>query len=161
MINVCKKRLSILYFAFCVAFLAACTGAPSESPRAYVPLEVADSILESVTFRDNLVLAEGIAAENFYRLDDSIESYAIYISGSGATAEEIAVLKTADVSSGKDAVEILEKRTEDQKKRYEPYQPDEMIKLESPVIVTEGNLAILVLCDDMTQAEEAIKAALD
>lgn len=125
------------------------------------PAAAADAILNEVEFRDSLVKAEDGAAEGLgYRLDDTIADYAIYISGSGATAEEIAVLKVAEGAGTDDAKKILEKRVEDLKFRFEDYVPEEMVKLNDPVIVTGGNVAILVLADDSAAAKKAAEAQL-
>ncbi|MCL2055956.1 MAG: DUF4358 domain-containing protein [Oscillospiraceae bacterium] len=142
------------------ALLAACGQSPAGTDSTD-PGTVAAAILESVEFRDNLIKAEGEVAENFYRLDSSVDSYAIYISGSGATAEEIAVLKVAGTDKTADAKAILEMRVDELKRRFEDYVPGEMVKLDQPVIITEGVWAILVLADDQSAARSAVRDALE
>jgi hypothetical protein len=155
-------KILLLGVAFAV-MLAACSGrgadanANKETPP---PDTVAQAVLDSVTFRDSLIKAEGDVAANYYKLDDIISEHAIYISGSGATAEEIAVLKVADAKDVETAKAILEKRIENLKLQFESYVPGEMVKLENPVILTQGDLAILVLADDQNAAEGVVKDAL-
>ena len=122
------------------------------------PAEAAQTILDSVEFRDTLISVEGAAAENIYMLDDSVTSYCIYISGSGATAEEIAVLKVSDTNKAQ--TNILDKRLEELAFRYESYVPAEMVKIQNPVIITQGDIIIMVLADDAESAEKAVKSVM-
>lgn len=143
------KRLSIL---FCVMLLIL-TGCGGKTDETVVPADAASSILNTVSFRDTLLEAGGDLARDWYNLDDKVSEFSIYISGSGATAEEIAVIKTADVKTAKATVE---KRVSDLKLNFENYVPAEMTKLSDPVIVTRGDVVFLVICDDPSQAQKAI-----
>jgi hypothetical protein len=157
--TILKSRRILLFLLTMTLLLAGCSsrGADQETPP---PDTVAQAVLDQVTFRDSLIKAEGDVAANYYKLDDTILEHAIYISGSGATAEEVAVLKVADTKDLEDAKAILEKRIEELKLRYESYVPAEMVKLGSPVMITQGDLAILVLADDQSAAEEAVAEAI-
>lgn len=160
-----KKMASIqLLAAVCVlaalllGTLAGCSSNESQVAVDIEPEAAAQTILEGVTFRDTLVKAEGGAAENYYRLDDSIAEYAIYISGSGGTAEEIAVLKAADSGKVADVKAIAERRVENLKLQFENYVPEEMVKLGDPVLVTKGDTVILVLADDSAAAKKVVES---
>lgn len=152
-----KTRLIVALLAAAL-FLAGCSERGGSAEVEIDPAEAANKILEEVPFRDSLVAAEAGAAEDYYALDDTVAGYAIYISGSGATAEEVAVLtvsKSEDISA---AEAILEKRLGDLVFRFEAYRPDEMQKLENPVLETAGNAVIMVLSDDNEAARNAIEA---
>lgn len=142
-----------------VLLLAGCSSSPA-APVDVDPQQAANTILDSVEFRDTLVEADAGVAESQYRLDDSIESYSIWISGSGGTAEEIAVLKTSASASTEDARAILNKRIDELKFRFENYVPKEMVKLQDPVIVENGNIIILILADDATAAKKSAESIL-
>lgn len=143
-----KKLIAI----FCVMtfIFAGCGGRADET---VVPADAANSIMNGVSFRDTLIEAKGDVARNWYSLDDKVGEFTVYISGSGATAEEIAVIKTSDVKTAKATVE---KRVEDLKFNFENYVPAEMTKLADPVIVTRGDIVFLVICDDPSEAQTAI-----
>ena len=143
-----KKILLII--AIVTLVFAGCSTAPAVE---IIPADAAEIILSEVTFRDSLVEAKGDVAKEWYSLDDKVTDFAIYISGSGATAEEIAVIKSSDLKS---AQATAEKRIEDLKFRYEDYVPTEMIKLNDPVIVTKGGVVILVLADDSANAQRVV-----
>lgn len=132
-----------------ILLLAGCGGPKTTD---IVPAEAARSILDSVAFKDTLVEAVGDVAEEYYDLDGNVSDFAIYISGSGATAEEVAVIKTADLKTAGAAVQ---KRVEDLRFRFENYVPDEMAKLNDPVIVSKADIVILILADDLTAAQNA------
>lgn len=147
------KRLIPIILSLCI--LAGCSSREAAAVDIQ-PDEAAQTIMEQVEFRDTLVKAEGGAENSRYNLDDSIVAdYAIYVSGSGATAEEIAVLKLADGASMEDARAILDKRVEDLIFSFQDYVPAEMTKLENPVIVENGNVIVLVLADDADAAKTA------
>lgn len=138
--------------------LAGCGASGGSQATELEPDAAAQSILENVTFRDTLVKAEGGAAENYYRLSGDVAAYAIYVSGSGATAEEIAVLKAADPAQLDAVKAIAEKRVENLKFQFENYVPQEMVKLGDPVLISRGDVVILVIADDSSQAQKAVDA---
>lgn len=150
------KRLFPILLTLC--FFIGCSSG-HDTPATTVDIQpdaAAQTILEQVPFRDTLVKAEGGAEENLYRLDDSIADYAIYVSGSGATAEEVAVLKLAEGATADDAREIIENRIEKLTVSFQDYVPGELVKLQDPVIAEQGNAVILVLSDDNDAAQAAI-----
>lgn len=151
-----KIRLALLLMIAPLLFSGCGGGQGGESVVQVNPDTAAQAILNEVTFRDTLVKAEDGAADSFYKLDDSVAGYAIYISGSGATAEEIAVLEVEEGYSLSDVQAILDKRVETLKRQFVDYVPEEMVKLEDPVIVAKGNVAILVLADDSAAAKKAV-----
>ena len=152
----CRMRLTVLAVLAVAVLLGGCG---SHTPaRDIDPGQAADAILEQVTFRDSLMEATGDTAKAFYELDDKVSGYAIYVSGSGATAEEVAVLKVDDAADAAHAQQILEARVDALSTMFAGYRPDEMIKLGAPVIETRGNVAYLVLCDEPQQAKDAIES---
>ena len=150
-----KKLFMIL---ICLALIYAASGCSGRS-GGDVDMsagEAAAKLMETVTFRDFLVNVADDVAVNHYRFDDSVTEFSVYLSGNGATAEEITVLK---MDAGEDAATlkpILEKRVESQKLRYADYVPGELKKLEDPVILSKGNMIIMVLADDALEAEKAV-----
>lgn len=149
------KKILVLFCAAAL-LLTGCASSGGDAP-ALEPDAAAAAILDNVDFQDTLVKAEDGAAEAFYQIDEQVESYAIYISGSGATAEEIAVLKPNADSSADAMRTILERRVSDLQFQFEDYVPEEMVKLGHPVIVEKGGVVILVLADDPDAAETAIE----
>jgi hypothetical protein len=147
--------MRILSAALAALLLLAGCGGPKTTE--IVPADAAAGILEAVAFRDTLVEAEGDVAKEWYDLDENVSDFAIYISGSGATAEEVAVIKTADLAT---AEATVKKRVEDLRFRFENYVPGEMTKLNDPVIVSKADIVILILADDLAAAQAAAEAII-
>lgn len=155
-----KRIIYISLALICAITVILSVGCSSSGNVDISAADAAQKILDNVEFKDSLVKIESSTVGNFYTLDDSISEYAIFISGSGATTEEIAVLKV-DGGKGEDVREILENRIDDQKYRYESYLPTQMSKLENPVILSKGDIIIMVLADDSAVAESTVKDIFD
>lgn len=141
------KRFLILLMA--ILLLAGCSG----GAQTVEPAKATEAILNGVRFRDELIEAQGDVAREWYNLDDKVKDFAIYVSGSGATAEEVAVIRSDDVKTAK---ATIEKRVADLEFRFKDYVPSEMTKLSDPVIITKGDVAVLVLCDDPESARKIV-----
>lgn len=151
------KKLITLSLAL-ILMLSACGGAQAKDINVS---DAAEEILENVQFRDEMLNIDSDLAENYYKIDaDAIEEYSIYISGSGGTTEEVAVFKLKNKDSLDTAKEMVQKRIENQKVRFENYVPEELDKLENPVIVNSDNILILVLADDAANAKKAAEDIL-
>lgn len=120
---------------------------------------LADQIKEGITFKDDMSLLEDDIFSMVYNIDmGDIVNKKIYLSA-GATAEEIAVIEGKDSESVGRIVDGLEQKIEDQKVNFESYMPEEMKKLEDPVLVKEGNYVILCISDDNEKALDIIEKA--
>lgn len=117
----------------------------------------ARAIVEQVRFTNELVKAGENAAGNYYMLDgDIVAAYAIYIDMSGGSAEEVAVLEAASDADVEALRDIVLTRVDNLKASFESYRPEQMPKLNDPVIETRGRYVILVLADDARGAEDAV-----
>lgn len=120
---------------------------------------LADQLKEGITFKDDMSLLEDDIFSMVYNIDmGDIVNKKIYLSA-GATAEEIAVIEGKDSESVGRIVDGLEQKIEDQKVNFESYVPEEMKKLEDPVLVKEGNYVILCISDDNEKALDIIEKA--
>ncbi len=103
--------------------------------------------------------AENIGA--FYDIDTSaIAEMSVFICGSGAYPDELAVFKFNDADSAKTGAEAVQKRLDDQIALYTDYTPDEMYKLNDAVLITKDNWVILAACSDNARAKEIIDSLL-
>lgn len=99
-------------------------------------------------------------AKMFLNLDgiDIAESY-IYES-SGATAEEIVVLKCADAANASKAKDVFSQRIEEQIENFTDYVPEEVPKLKDAVVAVNGEYAVLSVSKDASKAKEIIEGYL-
>ena len=78
---------------------------------------------------------------------------------SGATADEICVVKCVDENAAKAVTELFQTRVNNQSKLYESYNADEVGKLGDAIIKSSGSYAVLVVCDDYDEAGDVLKEA--
>lgn len=153
----------------CGAFLAlavmgAVTGCGSKNDNeaeAQVEIDVqkaADDILSNGSFKDKLaVVDKTIALTRLYSLDETQVKSSAFYTNSNATAEEIAVIETNSQDYVDTVKSAFETRIASQKAACKDYLPDEMPKLESAVIYSNGNYVILCVSEDNAAAKELIK----
>ena len=119
--------------------------------------EVADALKNGVEFKDSLNEPDKNIIEKLYGLsEDMYKEGKLYIGSGGATAEEIACFTANDADGAAKIKEAYEKRVEDLKKTFENYVPEEMDKLNDPVIVTKGDSVYMCLSNDNDKAKEII-----
>ncbi len=113
--------------------------------------KLAEKILKSIKFADELVqVADSIVISN-YKIDPSKVCSAALLLGGGATAEEIAVFEAVNETEAKKLEELAKERIERRKKDFENYIPAELKKLNSPVIVRNGNIVAVCIADKVSK----------
>lgn len=117
---------------------------------------LAEALAGGVAFEDQLTQVDQETALMLYGVaPEQVASAVVYV-GTGATAEEIAVFEGVDEAAA-DAIEAqAEARLASQLSDYADYKPDEVPKLENPVLETEGNYVILCVSGDNETAESII-----
>ncbi len=148
----------LLMCAMVMTMLAGCGGSANVTIDT---AELADDIYAGVTWQDQISEVDLSKALSLYGIDsDAVTSGKVYIS-TNATAEEIAVLEvssTGDVTVD-DVKTCVEGRVESQKASFESYNAAEVPKLENALIYVKGQYVILVVCDDVSEAETVIEEA--
>ena len=118
--------------------------------------ELSESLLYNLEFQDEMILIEEQMFRRLYGMEtDKLEEYIAYSSG-GATADEIVLVKVKDDEDVEGVKQALKERIEDQKENFVSYVPEEMKKLENPILKTYGKYIILCIHNDYEQAEELI-----
>ncbi|MBQ5319207.1 MAG: DUF4358 domain-containing protein [Oscillospiraceae bacterium] len=103
--------------------------------------------------------AENIGA--YYDIDTAtVAEMSVYICGSGAYPDELAVFKFNDEASAKVGAESVKSRLDSQTAIYKDYTPAEMYKLDEAVIITEGNWVAFAACADNAKAKEIIESMI-
>ncbi len=141
------------------------TSAPAEedanSEVVMSAQDIADSILANAQFKDKLsAVDKTMALTRLYELEEEQIEDAAFYTNSQATAEEIAVIKVASDDYLSKVTEAYEARIEDQKSACESYLPDEMPKLDSAIIYTQGKYAVLCISDDNSTAKDVVAASI-
>ena len=121
--------------------------------------EVAQKLMDSLSFEYPLNQLPEDAANRLYKLDGSIlEEQAVYVGTGGALADEVSVWRVKDEKDAKTVQEAAEKRVENQKASFQDYVPEEMPKLEKAVITVDGDTVILCVSGDPEKAKEVISS---
>ena len=148
------KKFSILLTLLMVVLVAA--GCSSSQPAALDVQQTADKLAQEVSFQDQLTKMDQDAALKLYDLTaDDVETASPYV-GTGATAEEISVWQGKDADAAKKIQDAVNTRIENQKESFVDYNPEEMPKLENPVVVAKGNYVVLCLSGDNENAKKII-----
>ena len=149
------KLSKLLALALCALVLLAGCGSKNQE----IDINQVASELAKLPQDDELLLATEKVAEKFYGLPiDGVSGYQIYVSSSGATANEIALFQ---VEEGKmdQAKAAVDQRVADLTKNFESYVPEELYRIENRVVVEEGNYLLLAILEDSAKAEEQFLAA--
>ena len=142
-------------FLIMLGTLAGCSKEKKED-RVIDVHTMAQSLLNDITYEDQLTKVEGNMFQMIYWISqEDIEEYEAYVS-TGATAEEIAVIKAKDEATAESMEEKLTDRVEAQKNSFANYIPKEVEKLEEAVVYQEGVYVILSISNDDEKAEEII-----
>jgi hypothetical protein len=97
----------------------------------------------------------------YYDIDTAtVAEMSVYICGSGAYPDELAVFKFNDEASAKVGAESVKSRLDSQTAIYKDYTPAEMYKLDEAVIITEGNWVAFAACADNAKAKEIIESMI-
>lgn len=115
-----------------------------------------DSKLDEVALYNDKLFQEN--SEKLYGIGlDKISDGAIIYSSDGACASEISILKCSDSTN---AVEILEKRSQERLKVFSGYSPAESKKIEDCIIADYDGLGILIISENASEIENEIKKIL-
>ena len=117
---------------------------------------LADALKSGITYKDDLAPIDLETAQMFFNFGDANITEAVFYESSGATAEEIVVLKCAGEADAGMAEDSLKKRVEEQKESYTDYVPAELEKLNAAVVYRGGNCAVLSVSDEPDKAREII-----
>lgn len=145
-----KKILITLIFAVNVSAFTACGSAADTTASVK---EIADKIVE-IYEPDTMSELTDERFSNYYDLDLSyVDSYSVYIEGSGGFADETAVFKAKDENGVEAVQKSISSRIEQRKKDFDGYNPDELQKIENCLLLKKGNYILFVVSDNNTEAE--------
>lgn len=122
--------------------------------------KLAEDIRNQDMFDDTLEKIEkDVAITNYSFENETIQDIVSYVS-TGATAEEILVLESKDKSNIESIKEKINERINERKEAFASYLPDEVYKLENPVLITKDKYIILCICNNSQNMNEYIEKYL-
>lgn len=173
-----KKRISVIIGAAAVIAAVSMLAGCGEEPAVDVAAEVTEASVEAEVTEaaevqaeiDPAAIVDEIMTEtamtsmaevtedrlgNYVEVDTAtVESYSMYICGSGAFADEAAVFVMNSAEDTEALMEALQKRVDARLVDYKDYKPEECGKLESAVIKSNGKYVLYAVSSDNDKAEE-------
>lgn len=141
-----KKNIFAPFLIALLLFLPSC-GSETAAPKNDVDLEtVASELAKSSSFEEQLNRVDDKFALKLY--DISNASAVCLYTGSGATADELALFEFENEDDAKGAVKSAQERIDAQKESFAGYLPKELPKLDSAVIKTYGHYLVICVCTD-------------
>lgn len=122
--------------------------------------KLAEDIKNQKMFDDTLeIIEKDIAITNYNFNNETIQDLVNYVS-TGATAEEILVIEAKDKNSIKAIEEKITERIKERKEAFASYLPNEVYKLENPVLIIKDKYIILCICNNSQNMSEYIEKYL-
>ena len=153
-----KKGIICLAALFILLTIASgCASQPKNEP-----VDVNNAVNElktKVPFDDQMTEISPETALTLYGLQaEQVEEIGAVLS-TGATSEEIAVIKAADAKL-ETCKQALEKRIEEQKASFENYVPAEIPKLEHACLMEKDDVVILCVAKNADTAKQVVQEIL-
>ncbi|MGN0691761.1 MAG: DUF4358 domain-containing protein [Oscillospiraceae bacterium] len=118
------------------------------------PAAVVDEIMTETAMTSMAEVTEDRLG-NYVEVDtEKVESYSMYICGSGAFADEAAVFVMSSEDDTEALMGALQNRVDARLADYKDYKPEECGKLESAVIKSNGKYVLYAVSSDNDRAEE-------
>ena len=118
---------------------------------------IVDTLQAEGQFSETLSAVDNnMALGRLYVLDAAKIEDAVFYTSSGATAEEIVVIKVNDEAYIETVKSSFDARISDQTEAFKDYVPEEVPKLEDAVIYTNGCYAILCVSEDSSKIDSAL-----
>ena len=157
-----RTGLIAMIIAMVCVLLVGCAGkseqaSVSKKDIQVEPQKLADYIVKNTEFKDYMNTVDQEVFLSLYNLDSSVVEKAVLYASTGATAEEVAVIKPKDSKGMETIQKACEQRIEAQKQAFENYVPGELTKLNTPIMEQVGDTFVLVVCDDSEKAQKIIE----
>ena len=153
-----KKYIGIIVIIAIFATLIVCT-IVRKNVNSDIQIninELADRIVSSSSFEDELAKIDNELAINLYNFEqETIEEIVAY-QGSGASSEEILILKVKDANDLNNETEKIEARLKEREETFASYLPKEVSKIQNHILEQKGNYIILCICNDYNTVNKVI-----
>jgi len=151
------KRFVLITLCVAMLCIAGCGG---KAEKSLDVAAFASAAVEKMDFGDELMAVPEQMLSDYYTLPKGkVSEYAVYVSGTGATASELAVFKCSS-DAVKDVEAAVKTRIEEQIASYANYRPDEKFRLEKALLVTEGDYVVFAVSNDNEAVEKLLGSSM-
>ncbi|HIV03393.1 MAG TPA: DUF4358 domain-containing protein [Candidatus Aphodoplasma excrementigallinarum] len=149
-----KASMTLLSTALLlICLLTGCGGNQAPLPDAET---LANRLLTEQAFTDELVQLAPEVALALYQIDASDVAASAVYTGTGATAEEVAVFEAVDAEAAGRIRAAAEARVADQKQSFENYIPTEIPKLQQAVVASRDTIVVLCVPAESDETARSI-----
>lgn len=150
-----KKLFTALLCTTLLVFgLTGCGG--SEKDVTVDTAKLASELLATVT-SDTLSETASDMLPSIYFFDAGDIEEGVAYASSGATACEVAVVKSTDTKNTENIEKLFQTRVDNQSSLYASYNQGEVEKLDAAIIKSVDAYTVLCVCDDTDKANEILK----
>ena len=150
------KKISLVLLAACMAF-GVFSGCAQKAKPVEFDLEALSSQLEqSGAFSDILSPVSKEIAASFYGFEDADVTSCVVLCSTGATTEEIGLMKCTSEDAATKIEANAAARVETQRAIYESYAPGEMPKLDDAIVTQSGLYVFYIVSADYTKAQAVL-----
>ena len=154
-----KKKIAIIIIIVVIIAIAVLAMIIVKNNNKTIQINIEDlasKILQSGAFEDELIKVDSEMIMKDYNFTaDEVEEFVSY-QGSGATSEEIVILKVKDKSNLNSIKDKINARIEERKEAFQSYLPKEVGKIDSSILRGEGNYIIFCVSNDSSKVNQII-----
>jgi len=150
------KRMSLALLAACMAFGVFSGCGQAAKPAVYDLEALSTQLQDSGAFSDFLGPVTKKIATSFYGFEDADVTECVVLCSTGATTEEIGLLKCANEEAAAKIKANAAARVETQRAIYESYAPLEMPKLDDTIVIQNGLYVFYIVSADYTKAQAVL-----
>ncbi|NCB73824.1 MAG: DUF4358 domain-containing protein [Clostridia bacterium] len=154
--GVCMKRISLVLLAACVVIGAFSGCGQKAEPVEFDLAALSSQLMESGAFSDFLSPVSKEIAASFYGFEDADVTDCSVLCSTGATTEEIGLIKSASEEAAAKILANAKARVETQRSIYESYAPLEMPKLDNAIVTQNGLYVFYIVSADYTKAQAVL-----
>ena len=144
-----------------VAIIFTFIGCTKAEPKFYEADAVADALSQNLEFGEELEKSTAEIAYTIFGIDPNLCTNAALYTGSGATADEIAVFNCIDDAAAEVVYKAAETRLQYLYDGYSSYGPDEVSKIEASSVIREGNTVIFCVCNNFDAVQRIADSAAE
>ncbi len=156
-----------IFFALTLILLAlsvcSCNGDTSNDIR-YQDIslnlnDMAESLIENISFDDDLVALSDSVVEASYKYDGALET--VVYAGGGATAEKIILVKADNDDDALDIAKKLEEYKDTQIAWFTDYRAQEVTRLNSAYIEIFDTYVVYCVSSNQDESADAVKSFIE
>ena len=169
--NMCLLAAAVMMASACMAMTScgseeqpaettapAASAEPAQAPAAAASTasDIADKLRSDITYVDSLNELSAAMIEKIYGIPEAKYTNGKVYIGGVSTAEEIACFDAVDEAAAAEIKTACDNRIAAQIKSVESYNPNELPKLQNPVLVVKGTQVLMCLSNDNDKAKSII-----